>query len=151
MPATPENTPAQLEQLRAAIVESLIADPHYARFDRQDVDSLAKAIVTTPETFNYSPWRHGGWYVLDVRYPGGGCGCVSRNYVDKKWRIACDNRRVNLGEPGDFTFGSRDEAALAEHALAIQAWVKHVEGRVHAQTQGDQDAQAERAGDRPRG
>ncbi|PPQ29305.1 hypothetical protein CCR94_15570 [Rhodoblastus sphagnicola] len=36
--------------------------------------------------------RHGGWYVGNVRYPFGACGCVSRNYVDRKWRIACDPR-----------------------------------------------------------
>src|SRR5580700_4881304 len=29
----------------------------------------------------YSPWRHGGWYVDNVRYPSGAVGCVSRNYA----------------------------------------------------------------------
>lgn len=66
----------------------------------------------------YSRWRHGGWYVDNVRYPSGACGCVSNNYPDKKWRIACDSRRNNLGEPGDYTFVSRDAAARAELALA---------------------------------
>ena len=67
----------------------------------------------------YSPWRHGGWYVLTVRYPSGAVGCVSRNYPDGKWRIVCDERRlgVALGQPGDFTFPSRDAAADAEAAL----------------------------------
>lgn len=65
----------------------------------------------------YSKWRHGGWYVHNVRYPSGACGCVSNNYPDKKWRIACDDRRTELGQPGDFTFKSRDEAARAEHEL----------------------------------
>lgn len=30
----------------------------------------------------YSSWRHGGWYVHNVRYPSGACGCVSNNYPD---------------------------------------------------------------------
>lgn len=70
----------------------------------------------TPK-FTYSPWRHGGWYVHGVRYPNGACGCVSRNYEDGKWRIACDPRRKNLHEPGDYTFRTRDEAAQAEYEL----------------------------------
>jgi hypothetical protein len=66
----------------------------------------------------YSRWRHGGWYVDNVRYPGGACGCVSNNYPDKKWRVACDSRRNELGGPGDYTFASRDAAARAEFVLA---------------------------------
>jgi hypothetical protein len=66
----------------------------------------------------YSRWRHGGWYVSNVRYSSGACGCVSNNYIDKKWRIVCDDRRTDLGEPGDITFPSRDAAARAEFALA---------------------------------
>ena len=69
---------------------------------------------TPPTSFAYSPWRHGGWYVNNVRYPSGACGCVSRNYTDKKWRIACDPRPFEE-QP---TFKSRDEAALAEWYLA---------------------------------
>lgn len=65
----------------------------------------------------YSRWRHGGWYVHNVHYPSGACGCVSNNYVDKKWRIACDSRRRGLNEPGDYTFPSRDAAARAEREL----------------------------------
>ena len=65
-----------------------------------------------PTSFSYSPWRHGGWYVNNVRYPNGAIGCVSRNYPDKKWRIACDPRGDNAP-----TFKSRDEAALAEWHL----------------------------------
>lgn len=66
----------------------------------------------------YSRWRHGGWYVSNVVYPGGACGCVSNNYDDKKWRIVCDPRRDKLGEKGDFTFPSRHAAACAELVLA---------------------------------
>jgi hypothetical protein len=65
----------------------------------------------------YSRWRHGGWYVHNVRYPSGACGCVSNNYPDRKWRIACDNRRRQLGHPGDYTYPSRDAAARAERDL----------------------------------
>lgn len=64
----------------------------------------------TPE---YSPWRHGGWYVDNVQYPSGAVGCVSRNYPDKKWRIVCDRRK------GDRTYPSRDAAARAERSLAM--------------------------------
>lgn len=69
----------------------------------------------TPE---YARWRHGGWYVSNITYPSGACGCVSNSYPDKKWRVVCDDRRNALGEPGDFTFPSRDAAARAEFALA---------------------------------
>jgi len=62
--------------------------------------------------FTYSRWRHGGWYVHEVRYPSGAIGCVSRNYPDGKWRIACDER------PDSPTFPSRDAAARAEFELA---------------------------------
>lgn len=60
----------------------------------------------------YSPWRHGGWYVHTVRYPSGAIGCVSRNYSDGKWRIVCDKR---ANPP---TFQSRGAAADAEYMLA---------------------------------
>ncbi len=67
-------------------------------------------------TPSYSPWRHGGWYVDNVRYPSGGVGCVSRNYPDRKWRIVCDKRTKN---GSDFTYPSRDAAAVAEYHLAL--------------------------------
>ena len=81
-------------------------------------------LVSAPESDDkqewtpvYSRWRHSGWYINNVRYPSGACGCVSNNYPDKKWRIACDSRRNELGGPGDYTFASRDAAARAELAL----------------------------------
>jgi hypothetical protein len=68
--------------------------------------------------FEYSHWRHGGWYVHPTRWPNGGCGCVSRQMInpatgkaDGKWRIVCDNR------PDDHTYKTRDEAAQAEYDL----------------------------------
>lgn len=70
-----------------------------------------------PWTPDYSRWRHGGWYVHNVRYPSGAVGCVSRNYPDRKWRIVCDERRKGLGEPGDITFSDRNSAARAELEL----------------------------------
>lgn len=85
---------------------------------------IAANAVLQPSTADqwtpiYSRWRHGGWYVDNIRYPSGGCGCVSRNYEDGKWRIACDSRRDKLGGPGDFTFPSRDAAARAERKLVL--------------------------------
>ena len=75
-------------------------------------------LLDSTRPFGYSRWRHGGWYVSDVRYPSGACGCVSNNYPDKKWRIVCDERRLALNAPGDVTFHSREAAARAEHAEA---------------------------------
>ena len=65
-------------------------------------------------TPQYSQWRHGGWYVHNIRYPSGAIGCVSRNYPDNKWRIACDPRRLaHLVH----TYPTRDAAARAELRL----------------------------------
>ena len=58
----------------------------------------------------FSPWRHGGWYVDNVRYPSGAVGCVSNNYPDRKWRIVCG--------PHDLTFSTRGDAAKAERIFA---------------------------------
>lgn len=65
----------------------------------------------------FSRWRHGGWYVDNLRYPSGAVGCVSRNYPDKKWRIVCDPRPFEERP----TFGSRDAAARGEWALIESA------------------------------
>ncbi len=69
--------------------------------------------IDTPDDWQpqFSKWRHGGWYVDNVRYPSGACGCVSNNYDDKKWRIVCGDH--------DLTFSSRDEAARAERRCAM--------------------------------
>jgi hypothetical protein len=67
--------------------------------------------ATAPESFHYSPWRHGGYYVDNVHYPSGAVGCVSNNFHDGKWRIVCDSRM------GDHTYPTRHAAALAEWHL----------------------------------
>lgn len=72
------------------------------------------SVMVAPTRFDYSPWRHGGWYVHNVQYHSGGVGCVSRNYEDGKWRIVCDPRPWEERP----TFRTRDEAALAEWHLA---------------------------------
>lgn len=61
----------------------------------------------------FEKWRHGGWYVTNVRYESGACGCVSNNYPDKKWRIVCDPRPFEERP----VFRTRREAAEAEHFL----------------------------------
>lgn len=66
------------------------------------------------QEFQFEKWRHGGWYVLNVRYPSGAVGCVSRNYPDGKWRIVCDERK------GEHTYPNRNAAARAERALAAE-------------------------------
>lgn len=63
-----------------------------------------------PTNFTYERWRHGGWYVLEARYPTGAVGCVSRNFPDRKWRAVCAD---HLG-----AFKTRDEAARAEFDYA---------------------------------
>jgi hypothetical protein len=61
--------------------------------------------------FQYSPWRHGGWYVDNVQYPSGAVGCVSRNYPTSSGAPFCDER------PADHTYRTRDDAARAERDL----------------------------------
>lgn len=58
----------------------------------------------------FARWRHGGYYVTNVRYPSGGCGCVSNNFPDRLWRIM-----THTDGP---TFRSRDAAARAERDYA---------------------------------
>lgn len=64
----------------------------------------------------YERWRHGGWYVTNVRYRSGAIGCVSKNYEDGKWRIVCHPDAGDLAKAP--TFPSRDAAARAERELA---------------------------------
>jgi hypothetical protein len=66
-----------------------------------------------PWTPIYTKWRHGGWYVTNVHYPSGACGCVSNNYDDRKWRIVC-------GQDHSITYPSRDAAARAEREIAFK-------------------------------
>lgn len=68
--------------------------------------------MSSTSPFSYSPWRHGGWYVHGVRYRSGACGCVSRKYPDKKWRIVCYDTSVPFEQHP--TFRSRDDAARGE-------------------------------------
>jgi hypothetical protein len=77
-------------------------------------------VSKAPAKFTYTPWRHGGWYVSNVIYPSGACGCVSRNYPDKKWRIVCHPLPFEQ-QP---TFRTRDDAARAEWQLAQQERTK---------------------------
>jgi hypothetical protein len=75
-------------------------------------------VPTEQWTPSFSSWRHGGWYVDNLRRAGGGCGCVSRNYPDRKWRIVCDPRNGSYpGGPNDHTYPSRVAAARAEREL----------------------------------
>lgn len=78
----------------------------------------AKSIADGSLKPEYSPWRHGGWYVDNLHYPSGAVGCVARYNNGKEWRIACDERRdVPI-------FRSRDEAARAEAVLVMQEWAE---------------------------
>lgn len=66
----------------------------------------------------FTHWRHGGWYVVNVCYPSGAVGCVSNNYADHKWRIACDPRPFEERP----TFRTRDAAARAEKRFVEDNW-----------------------------
>lgn len=86
----------------------------------QDFETTAASHTPgPPASFSYSRWRHGGWYVNNVRYPNNAAGCVSRNYADKKWRVVCDSRPFEERP----TFNCRDDAARAEW------WLAQVRGR----------------------
>ena len=65
----------------------------------------------------YSQNPCGGWDVTNLIYPSGGVGRVSNEFPDSKWRIVVDDRRRCLGEEGDHTFASRDDAAHAERSI----------------------------------
>ncbi len=78
-----------------------------------NVTTEAKTLTREQFAPVYERWRHGGWYVVNVRRKSGACGCVSNNYSDKKWRIVCDPRPFDE-QP---TFTSRGDAAYAEYLL----------------------------------
>ncbi len=103
----------------------------------EEAQSLAVCITEPPASFSFSSWRHGGWYVSNVRYPSGAIGCVSNNYADGKWRVVCDERRDGLNEPGDFTFPTREAAAHGEFELALQEWKAAAEAASVDQSQDD--------------
>jgi len=85
--------------------------------------TVAAKIRTANWVPDFSAWRHGGWYVHNIRYPSGAVGCVSRNYPDRKWRIACDHRPGSFyGGPDDHTYASRIAAARAEREVAEMQW-----------------------------
>lgn len=86
------------------------------------------ATVAECWTPSFSSWRHGGWYVDNVRYPSGAVGCVSRNYADKKWRIVCDERPGSFpGGDNDHTYPNRNAAAQAEREVAEAKWTEERE------------------------
>ena len=58
----------------------------------------------------FSKWRHGGWYVDNVRYPSGAVGCVGKD-SDGRWRVACGPEWLV-----DLRFSTRVDAANAEYA-----------------------------------
>lgn len=110
--------------------------------NQERATARAHTIVDPNSPLDYSPWRHGGWYVGAVRYPSGACGCVSRNYTDKKWRIVC-------GRPDDETFPNRDAAARAEQAIALAEYTPERIAAELAEAQKASRKRAERAVLRP--
>ena len=106
----PSFTTASLYRVTARqyLLDEMIEHDEFAAISAETMPFLMP-----PVSFDYQPWRHGGWYVSNVRYPSGAVGCVSRNYQDRKWRIVCDPRPEETRP----TFKSRDDAALAEWKL----------------------------------
>lgn len=84
---------------------------------------MTNQVPSAQWTPTFSPWRHGGWYVTNLHYPGGAVGCVSRNYEDGKWRIACDPRPWEERP----TFKTRVDAARAERDL-VASMMQEAEG-----------------------
>lgn len=70
-----------------------------------------RAVPVPPVAFTYEAWRHGGWYVAEVRHENGGSGCVARA-AGGGWAIACPASGWE-----DLRFPNRDAAALAEWAM----------------------------------
>lgn len=122
------NTLMQLGHLKDGDGQALLFlikfAPHSARFIQHIVVNLTDALSEDASWVpSYRSWRHGGWYVSNICYPSGAVGCVSNNYDDGLWRIVCDSRRVTLGQPGDFTFATREEAARAERERVRQEYL----------------------------
>jgi hypothetical protein len=97
------------EAAEETFVQSDNINQYFSHVSEREVANVEE-IEGAPASFEYERWRHGGWYVVNVRYPSGAVGCVSRNYPDRKWRIACDPRPFEERP----TFHTRDEAARAE-------------------------------------
>jgi hypothetical protein len=99
-----------------------IADPAGGRALLARAQELAAVVVSDLLADDFTPlyerWRHGGWYVLNVRYPSGACGCVSANFADKRWRIVADLDRIPFDQVP--TFRTRDEAAREEYRRTVQ-------------------------------
>jgi len=65
----------------------------------------------------YSPWRHGGSYVVNIVFPQGGCGCIvsARHTRSGKFESACFRDEVGQHR-------TRRAAAFAEREHAMRLW-----------------------------
>lgn len=65
--------------------------------------------------------RRSEWLVLNLVYPAGGIGAVSRSYPDGRWRIVAE---ADAGPVlhGVRTFRTRTAAALAERELVLELY-----------------------------
>ena len=77
---------------------------------RPTTEMTAKGRYADSE-FTYGPWRHGGYYVNEIRYPNGAAGCVAGPDKNGRWWIACDEREAPESYP------TRKAAATAERNL----------------------------------
>ena len=70
-----------------------------------------------PWEAQYSKWRHGGWYVTNVRYIGGAVGCVSNNGASD-FPVDSSAEKLHPDKMGFGFLGGRD---------ALHAGVRHLQ------------------------
>jgi hypothetical protein len=73
----------------------------------------------------YGRW-HGDWAILNLVYPTGGCGNVSREYADGRWRITAEAEAGPVLH-GVRSFRRRELAARAERETVLELYRKMVE------------------------
>ncbi len=73
---------------------------------------------------SFDPWRHGGYYVTNLRYPTGAVGCVAKVGARDQWSIACpDGWGAHVAR-----FSNRRDAAQAERIHVLDQWAACLDG-----------------------
>jgi hypothetical protein len=100
-------------QERHVVIDGLLAQMLADKLNQLEEPTMQTTTqIDASWTPSYASWRHGGYYVTNIRYASGSCGCVSNNYPDRKWRIVCGDESR--------TYRTRDDAAYAEYFIAEQ-------------------------------
>jgi len=114
-------------QVQQSPPNSVVEPRHWGAVMSEDtnVENPAKALARPhPAEFEpvYAPWRHGGWYVTNVRYPSGAVGCVSRNYPEKKWRSSVIQGRLTNSPPSILGRRRRSPNTNSSVRRRLPAW-----------------------------